>query len=402
MKISTPESAGFSSERLARIRSFMQGYVDQQKLAGLVTMIARRGMIVHAECIGMMDIEAGKPMQLDTIFRVYSMTKAITSVAVMMLYEQGHFQLYDSIAEFIPEFKSQKVFVRGSATSPELTDAEREITIRDLLTHTSGLTYDFLEESPVGAMYREADLVNSSGSLQEMVKKLTRLPLVFQPGSAWRYSVATDVLGRLVEVVSGMPFERFLEDAIFKPLGMPDTAFFVPQEKLDRFAAIYGPGDGGGLKRVEAPLANLYAKPPSIPLGGGGLVGTAPDYMRFLQMMLNGGELDGVRLLGRKTVDLMTINHLPQHCLPYTTSTEREVHYRGYGFGLGFKVLMNVAQSQTVGSIGEYGWGGMANTTYWVDPKEELIGIAMLQFLPDYHYPHRAQFKALTYQALVD
>lgn len=402
MKIGTPENVGLSAERLSRIGQVMQGYVDQQKLAGVLTMIARRGEIAHAECFGMMDIEADRPMALDTIFRLYSMTKAITSVAVMMLYEEGHFQLYDSIANFIPEFKGQKVFVRASGTSPELADAEREISMRDLLTHTAGLTYDFLEESPVGAMYREADLVNSSGSLKEMVEKLAGLPLVFQPGSGWRYSVATDVLGRLVEVVAGIPFERFLEERIFEPLGMVDTAFFVPNEKLGRFAAMYGPGDGGGIKRVAAPLASLQAGPASIPLGGGGLVGTAPDYMRFLQMLLNDGELDGVRLLGRKTIELMTINHLPQQCLPYTTSRGREIQYQGYGFGLGFKVLMDVAQSQSVGSAGEYGWGGMANTYFWVDPKEELIGIAMPQFLPDYYYPLRAQFKALTYQAIVD
>ena len=316
MKTCTPEEVGLSSERLNRIGDVMQGYVDQHKLAGILTMIARRGHIVHAECFGMMDIEAGKRMQLDTIFRFYSMTKAITSVAVMMLYEQGHFQLYDSIANFIPEFKGQKVFIRATKFGSELADAEREITIRDLLTHTAGLTYDFLDDSPVGAMYQEADLLNRASTLKVMAQKLAKLPLVFQPGSAWTYSVATDLLGYLVEVVSGMPFEQFLEERILRPLGMVDTAFHVPEDKVGRFSAMYGPGEDGGLKLIEAPQTSPFTKPPSMAKGGGGLVGTASDYMRFLQMMLNGGEVDGVRLLGRKSVELMTTNHLPQHCLP--------------------------------------------------------------------------------------
>lgn len=402
METSTPEKVGISSQRLSRIRDIMQGYVDQRKLAGLITMIARRGQMVHAECFGMMDIEAGKPMQLDTIFRFYSMTKAITSVAVMMLYEQGRFQLYDSVANLIPEFKGLKVFVKATKTGPELADAEREITIRDLLTHTAGLTYDFLDESPVGAMYREADLFNPAGTLKAMVQKLAKLPLVFQPGSAWKYSVAVDLLGYLVEVVSGMPFEKFLEERILGPLGMVDTAFYVPKDKVDRFSAMYGPGGGEGLKLIEAPQTSGFTKPPGVPSGGGGLVGTASDFMRFLQMMLNGGELDRMRLLGRKSVELMTTNHLPQHCLPFVLAKGWEGYSKGYGFGLGFDVLMDVAQTQTVGSVGKFGWGGAASTEYWVDPKEELIGLIMPQFQPIHYYPFCAQFKVLTYQAIVD
>ncbi len=398
MITSTPEKVGLSSERLNRMSKVMQSYVDQSKLAGLITMIARHGQVVHAECFGMMDIAAGKPMQLDTIFRLYSMTKAITSVAVMMLYEQGHFQLYDSVANFIPEFKSPKVFVRAIETGLELAEAEREITIRDLLTHTAGLTYEFFEESPVRALYQEADLFNSASTLKDLVGKLAQLPLAFQPGRAWRYSHACDLLGYLVEVVSGMPFEQFLEKRIFAPLGMVDTAFYVPQDKLDRFSAMYGPE----LKLIDAPQTSPYTRPPDVPMGGGGLVGTASDYMRFLQMVLNGGELDGVRLLGRKTVELMTINHLPPHCLPFFVVKEEQVLTKGYGFGLGFQVLMDVAQTQIVGSVGEFGWGGAACTDCWVDPKEKLIGLIMPQFQPFHYYPLSAQFKVLTYQALVD
>lgn len=402
MKTSTPEEVGLSSERLSRIGDVMQGYVHQHKLAGIITMIARRGHIVHAECFGMMDIEAGKRMQLDTIFRFYSMTKAITSVAVMMLYEQGLFQLYDSVADFIPEFKSPKVYIKATKTGSELADAKREITIQDLLTHTAGLTYAFLDDSPVGAMYQEADLFNPAGTLQGMAQKLANLPLVFQPGSAWKYSVASNLLGYLVEVVAGMPFEQFLEECIFRPLGMVDTAFYVPQDKVDRFSAMYGPGEDGGLKIIDAPQTSSFTKPPSIPSGGGGLVGTATDYMRFSQMMLNGGELDGVRLLGRKSVELMTTNHLPQHCLPMVAAKGWEHYTKGYGFGLGVKVLMDVPQSQTLGSVGEFGWAGAANTDFWVDPKEELIGLVMAQFQPPLYYPFGAQFKVLTYQAIVD
>jgi CubicO group peptidase (beta-lactamase class C family) len=320
----------------------------------------------------------------------------------MMLYEEGHFQLYDSVAKFIPEFKGLKVFVKSTAAGVELAEAEREITIRDLLSHMSGLTYDFLEESAVGAMYRDADLFKPGGTLKDMVHKLAKLPLVFQPGSGWQYSVAFDVLGYLVEVVSGISFDRFLEQRILKPLGMVDTAFWVPPEKLSRFAAMYGPAEEGGLKLIEAAETSSYARPTSLPSGGGGLVGTASDYMRFAQMLLNGGELDGTRLLGRKSIELMTINHLPQHLIPFVVIKGAEFANQGWGYGLGGQVLMDVAQSQMLGSVGEFGWSGAACTDFWVDPKEELIGLLMPQFQPLFHYPFFPQFKVLTYQAIVD
>jgi CubicO group peptidase (beta-lactamase class C family) len=375
--------------------------VDQHKLAGIITMLARRGEVVHFECFGMMDIEADKPMQSDTIFRLYSMTKPITSVAVMMLYEEGIFQLYDNVSKYIPEFKGIKVFSKATPSGLELVEPEREMTIQDLLRHTSGLTYDFLDQTAVGALYRQAE--EQAGNLRELVQKLAKLPLVAHPGTRWQYSMSTDVLGYLVEVLSGTPFDRFLEEQIFKPLGMIDTAFCVPPEKLDRFAAMYGPAEeGSGLKLIEAPGASEYAKPPNSPSGGGGLVGTAADYMRFAQMMLNGGELDGTRLLSRKSVELMTTNHLPQHLLPFVLTQDWKVYTEGYGFGLGFDVLMDVAQSHATGSVGAFGWGGAASTDFWVDPKEELIGLIMPQFQPILYYPFVAQFNALAYQAIVD
>ena len=244
MRTVTPEKVGLSSGRLNRISNVMQSYIDERKLAGLITVIARRGEVAHAECFGMMDVEAGKLMQYDTIFRLYSMSKPITSVAVMLLYEEGHFQLYDDVASYIPEFKNPKIFVSAN----EQADAQRGITIRDLLSHTSGLTYDFFaEESSVALMYQQANLWRPENTLQDFVQSLAKLPLEFQPGSAYRYSVSDDVLGYLVQVISGMPFATFLEQRIFKPLGMVDTAFYVPPEKLSRFAAMYGPDEAGSL-----------------------------------------------------------------------------------------------------------------------------------------------------------
>jgi len=402
MKTVAAEKVGLSSTRLQRISRVMQDYVDQHKLAGVLTTLARRGEVVHFECFGMMDIEADKPMQSDTIFRLYSMTKPITSVAVMMLYEQGSFQLYDNVSQCIPEFKGVQVFRKATSSGLELVEPEREMTIQDLLRHTSGLTYDFLDQTAVGDLYRQAGFEQAS-NLRELVQKLATLPLAAHPGTRWQYSMSTDVLGYLVEVLSGTSFDRFLEEQIFKPLGMIDTAFWVPPEKLDRFAAMYGPAEeGSGLTLIEAPGTSDYTKPPNWPRGGGGLVGTASDYMRFAQMMLNGGELDGTRLLSRKSVELMTTNHLPQHLLPFVLTPDWKVYTEGYGFGLGFDVLMDVAQSHGAGSVGAFGWGGAASTDFWVDPKEELIGLIMPQFQPILYYPFVAQFNALAYQAIVD
>ena len=395
-----PEKVGFSTDRLGRVHPVMQAYVDQKKLPGVITLVSRRGKVVHFERFGLMDIESNKPMQADTIFRIYSMTKPITSVAMMMLYEEGRFQLDDPISKFIPAFADVKVFGKTNDGKIKLSDLEREITIHDLMTHTSGLTYASLEASPVAAMYQEAGLLNRDRTLQENVQELVKLPLVNQPGTVWRYSVSTDVLGYLVELIANMPFDAFLEQRIFAPLHMTDTGFYVPKEKIDRFAALYSPADNGGLELTDPPATGEYSKPPSLFSGGGGLVSTTTDYVQFAQMVLNGGELNGTRLLGRKTIEFMTTNHIPDQLMPLQIAHDWVLH--GYGYGLGFGVIMNVAQSQVLGSGNTYGWGGAASTHFWIDSKEELLGVIMTQFSPVYYYPIEQQFKVLTYQALVD
>ena len=398
MKTIKPEHVGCSSKRLERIGSVMQRYVDEGKIAGLLPVVARRGHVVYAECFGMMDLEARKPMQFDTLFRIYSMTKPITSVAVMMLYEEGFFQLTDPISRFVPGFEDTQVLIKKTESGLELAKLEREITIHHLLTHTSGLGYGIDEDDPVYELIQERIWrvmeLKPDTTLEQMVYKLAKVPLAHQPGSAWRYSLATDVLGYLVQMVSGMGFDEFLRRRILEPLGMVDTDFYVSEDKIERFSANYGPGEEGGLKVIDAPATSRYARPTSHPSGGGGLVSTASDYMRFAHMLLNKGELDGVRLLGRKTVELMTMNHLPAGCHPFDET------YRG--FGLGVNVVTDVAKSQLPGSLGTYGWGGAASTTFWVDPQEELIGLLLLQLMPSRTYPVRADFQVLVYQSIVD
>lgn len=391
----SPDEAGFSAERLERINIGMQRYIDQKLIAGIVTLVARRGRVVHFERFGMQDIEVHRPMELDTIFRIYSMTKPITSVALMMLYEHGLFHLNDPVSRFIPEFREVKVFV----TESELADLTREITIRDLLTHTAGLSYGDEEDFPVDELYRRADLFSADIALEEMIRRLTDLPLVHQPGQVWRYSVATDVVGYLVEVISDMPFADFLEEKILQPLGMEDTCFFVPSAKTVRFATVYGQTEKENLEVLDVATAGDYSETVRLHSGGHGLVSTAADYLRFAQMVLNKGELDGVRLLGPKTVRLMTTNHLPPTLLPIAMGEEQ---MPGFGFGLGFSVLIDAAQAGIMASVGTHGWGGWASTKSWIDPQEQLIGILMLQYIPSDTYPIREDFRTLVYQALVD
>ena len=378
--MAVPEEVGVSAERLERIRPVMQGYVDTGNLPGFLTVVARRGKIVHFETIGMRDVENKKSVESDTIFRIYSMSKPITSVAVMMLYEEGRFQLGTPVSKFIPEFKNMKVY---NEDQTEILDAKKEITIKHLLMHTAGLTYGW-GNKPVDALYKEAKIREPGSTLADMVEKLGKIPLVHEPGERWTYSVSTDVLGYLVEVVSGMSFEEFLQTRLFKPLDMVDTAFSVPSEKADRFAALYRHNRREGLmKRVggEAPLAKDELN--FFPSGGGGLVSTAADYIRFSQMLLNGGELDGVRILGKKTVELM-----------------RYPHHDDW-FGLGFAVVTDKEPPNILESVANFSWGGAAATTFWIDPHEELIGLLMTQLLNN-RFPFQQQFKVLTYQALTE
>ena len=381
-----PEDVGMSTSRLGRVAPVMQRWVDDGKIPGALTMIAREGRLVHFEKFGTQDVATAKPIEFDTIFRIYSMTKPITSIAVMMLYEEGHFQLGTPVSELIPAFKDMQIYTEGGA---DIVDAETEMTIKHLLTHTSGLIYGGDGEHPIHQRYRDANYYR--GDLAYMANELGKIPLYHDPGAAWNYGMSTDVLGYLVEVVSGMPFAEFLKNRIFEPLGMNDTAFSVPEEKADRYMTLYEPTEEGGIQVIEnapvssGPLSFFHS-------GGAGLQSTAADYLRFCQMLLNDGELDGERLLGRKTVELIRLNHISDEWQPLERT--------GCGFGLGFAVVTDVADTHSLGSLGTYSWGGLASTTFWIDPVEELIGILMTQLIGD--SPFHAQFRVLTYQAITD
>jgi CubicO group peptidase (beta-lactamase class C family) len=397
-----PEDVGLSSERLARVNAWAQQLVDDGKLAGIVTMLARHGKVVHFNTCGLADIRREARMLPDTIFRFYSMTKPLTSTAIMMLYEEGRFQLDDPITRYLPCFTDMRVCVGGMRGKLETVPAERDITFRDLLTHTSGLTYGFMEATAVDAQYRDrgVDFQTSDKTLAEVVEIAADIPLIAQPGKAWNYSIATDVLGHLVAVISGMPFDRFLRERVTGPLGMVDTAFFVPAEKIARFAANYTRGEDGKLMLIDDPQKSIFSTARAICSGGGGLVSTANDYMRFCQMMLNKGELNGVRLLGRKTVELMTANHLPGDMASMGQARFSESSYYGIGFGLGFSVTLDPAQAQILGTPGEFAWGGAASTAFWIDPAEDMAVIMLTQLMPSSTYPIRRELRVLTYQAL--
>ncbi len=409
--IVAPETVGMSAERLARIKPAIQRYVDQKKIAGLSLMVARKGQVVYFDQVGQMDIVSNKPMADDVIFRIYSMTKPIICTALMTLYEQNRFQLFDPVAKYIPAFGQVNVLT-SDGTQVELA---QPITIHHLLTHTAGLTYDFLEDSPVGELYREARIANDAGrSLAEMIDELTRLPLAFQPGSIWHYSVSIDVLAHLIEVLADQPLDQFLQETLFKPLGLIDTDFHVPLDKQKRLATMYGLPDVCGLNVTLSQLVTAWqngfneqidvsttypaTKSETFGRGGHGLFSTAADYIRFAQMLLNQGELDGVRILSRKTTELMHTNHLPAELRPYLIAPPAAY---GYGFGLGSRVLINVAESQKPGSVGEFGWAGAAKTYFWVDPQEELIGILLSQSMMQFEQPEK-DFQVLAYQTIVD
>lgn len=381
-----PEDVGMSTSRLERIAPVMQRWVDDGKIPGALTMIAREGRLVHFEKVGMQDVATAKPLEFDTIFRIYSMTKPIASIAVMMLYEEGHFQLGTPVSDLIPAFKDMQVYTEGGEA---IVDAEREMTIKHLLTHTSGIIYGGDWDHPINERYKEANFYG--GDLANMAQELGNIPLLHHPGDAWNYGMSTDVLGYVVEVVSGMPFAEFLRTRILDPLGMTDTAFSVPDEKADRYPTLYEPAEDGGIQVIEnAPVSR---GPRSFfHSGGAGLQSTAADYLRFCQMLLNDGELDGTRLLGRKTVELIRMNHISDDWQPLERT--------GCGFGLGFAVVTDVADTHGPGSEGTYSWGGLASTTFWIDPVEDLIGILMTQLIGD--SPFHAQFRVLTYQSIVD
>ena len=398
-----PEEVGFSSERLQRVNAWMEGYIGGGKLAGAITMLSRGGETFHFQPYGVLNIDDGAPIQHDTIFRIYSMTKPITSVATMMLYEEGHFSLDDPVGKFMPALARMKVYDGLGENGMRLVEQERPITIRHLLTHTAGLSYGFHQDSPVEDMYRAADITDPDSDLAEMADKLGKLPLISQPGAKWRYSNATDVLGYLVEVVSGMPFDEFLRDRIIAPLGMKDTSFYLTEDKLDRLASVYAPAqNGGGIALLDNSLINRVQRPHTLFSGGGGLVSTAADYMRFCRMLLNGGALDGARLLAPKTVEMMRSDHLAADLKPFAVRKSTSGDTKGCGFGLGFRVITDIAQHGIIGSNGIYSWGGAASTVFWIDPAEDLIAILLTQFMPSSYYPLRREFQVATYQAMVE
>jgi CubicO group peptidase (beta-lactamase class C family) len=401
-----PEDVGMSGQQLERIEKHLKTrYVDPGKITGCLTMVARKGQIAYLQPMGLMDRERNKPMTEDTIFRIYSMTKPITSVALMMLYEEGRFQLADPVWKFIPEWRNLRVYVMGNCPNFITTRPSRHMTIRDLFTHTSGLTYGFMERTNVDAAYRKVVIQEQGknrGTLKDMIDKLATLPLEFSPGDYWNYSVSTDVLGYLVEVMSGMRFDEYLKSRILAPLGMVDTGFYVPPEKHDRFAANYERTPDKKLRLIDDPVKGIFSQPGTFFSGGGGLVSTASDYFRFCQMVLNGGELNGVRILGRKTVEYMTTNHLPDNkdMASMSVSTYEQVAPEGSGFGLGFSVILSPVNAGVIGSTGECSWGGAASTAFWIDPVEDMIVIFLTQFMPSGLFNFRGQLKTIIYPAL--
>jgi CubicO group peptidase (beta-lactamase class C family) len=396
-----PETVGLSSERLERIAGTVQRSIDDKRIAGAVTLVARRGHVAWFKAQGMADREAGKPMRPDTMFRICSMTKPITTLAVMMLYEEGHFLLDDPVSKYLPEFKNPKVLVKPASGAPYTIPATREITIRDLLRHTSGITYQWNED--LGPMYKDAKVASGllpyDGTIADSTKHLAGLPLLFNPGEKFEYSLGVDVLGRLVEVVSGKPLDEFFRTRIFEPLGMKDTYFYPPDGKLDRLATAYTYYDDKGLNRFpDTPItegAFTYSadyptrSPRNLFSGGAGLVSTAADYARFCQMMLDGGKVGNTRLLSRKSVELMTQDQLGK------IGSDQ-------GFGLGFGVNGVKAPLSELGSPGEYYWGGFFYTQFSIDPKEQMIVIFMGQLHPDGDLTLDRQVNELAYQAIVD
>jgi CubicO group peptidase (beta-lactamase class C family) len=385
-----PEEVGLSAARLDRLTEVLRGEIERGRLPGAVALVARRGQVAYFESLGARDPATGAPMHKDTIFRIYSMTKPIVSVAAMMLWEEGQFLLNDPLAKHLPEFGRPKVaMVRDGKV--ELVPAERDITIQDLMRHTSGLTYEFRGNAPVQKMYMEAKVFRRNQTNADQAATLAQLPLMYQPGTRWEYSRSTDVLGRLIEVLSGLSLGDFLAQRILQPLGMTDTAFSVPAQHHHRLAEPFArdPETDAAVQLVEV------REPPRFESGGGGMVSTAHNYARFLQMLLSGGTLDGHRLLSRKTVEYMTADHLG----PITGTPDLLIP--GYGFGLGFAVRLHAGIAQVPGSVGQYYWGGLAGTTFWVDPQEKLFALMLIQ-APGQREYYRVLFRDLVYAAFAD
>ena len=404
LKVVSPASVGLDGKVMGNIRDYLkEQYVEPGKYVGTLTLVARKGEIAYLDALGFMDRENKKAMQEDAIFSIYSMSKPITSIALMQLYEKSLFRLDDPIHWHIPSWRNLRVYESGLYPNFLTSRPKRHMTIRDLLSHMSGLTYDFMLRTNVDAAYRKTKL-QATGDLQAMIDTLAQLPLEFSPGEQWNYSVSTDVCGYLVEHFSGMKLDKYFQKHIFDPLGMEDTGFSCAKEKVDRLASLYeqhpkkGPVlvDPGGAKTARVKKRKMLS-------GGGGLLSTMSDYYRFCSMLLNQGELDGTRIIGRKTLAMMASNHLPDNkdLTEMSQSAFSETTYQGVGFGLGFSVILDPVKTQSLTDVGEYGWGGAASTVFWVNPKEEMVVIFLTQLLPSSTYQVRRELRSLVYSSLM-
>jgi len=413
LETADPEDVGLASARLERIPARFRPYIDDQQVAGFVILVARQGKIVSREVLGKLDLETGRAMREDAIFRIYSMSKPIAAVALMILHEEGRFRLGDPISKYLPELAGLRVYAGMQGGKPAFEPSRRDPTMSEVLSHTGGFAYGLasLEElqreegsgasavHPVEAMYARAQVLDPRTSLADMVTKLSKLPLLFQPGTGWNYSVSNDLQGRLVEVISGMSFDQYLDERLFGPLDMRDTGFTLPRKDVERFTSNYLVS-AEGMRLADGPAESLYVEGRGKRFfsGGGGMVSTARDYLRFAQMLVNGGELDGVRILSRKTLDLMTTDHLPEGV---DMRIADQVVFPGIGYGLGFGLMLDRAAAGETQSEGSFWWGGAANTGFWVDPSEQLVGVVMTQRFPG-DQPFANQLQTLTYQALDD
>ena len=399
-----PKRAGFAAERINRITEHLdKNYIAPGKIAGCQTLVARHGHVAYFKSLGLMDRERRKPMTDDTVFRLYSMTKPITSVALMTLFEHGHFQLNDPVSRFIPAWRDHKVWVSGEGSSMETAVPARPMTMRHVLSHTGGLTYGATNH-PVDRAYREVGVGRGTGeTLSGFADKLAKVPLRYQPGERWMYSLSTDVCGYLVEAISGKTFDQYLQETIFDPLDMKDTSFMVAPRKADRFAANYERQADKSLKLIDDPERSNYLKQPTFYSGGGGLTGTTADYLRFCEMLRRGGELDGVRILGPRTIELMHLNHLAggKDLSAMAIGAFSETAYEGVGFGLGFAMTLGQVEAGALGG-GDYYWGGAASTIFWVDPKEDMVVIFMTQLMPSATFNFRGQLRNIIYSAIVE
>ena len=397
MKVVKPETVGLDSNILKNIGTYLdETYVKDGRYVGTLTLVARKGEIAYLDSLGYMDREKERPMQEDAIFRIYSMTKSVTSIAIMQLLEKSKFRLDDPVHWYIPQFKNMGVFQAGVFPNFVTSKPKRPMTIKDLLTHMSGLTYNFMYRTNVDAAHRSSDLMRAE-NLEDFVDTLSKIPLEFSPGDKWNYSVSTDVLGYLVEKLSGQKLDEYFQEHIFEPLGMIDTGFSCPEEKKSRLASLYEHNPSGKPSLMEVPSLDV-----KMLSGGGGLFSTLSDYYNFTSMLLNKGELNGTRVIGRKTLEYMTMNHLPEgkDLTEMSESAFSETPYAGVGFGLGFSVMTDPAKSQTLSDVGEFGWGGMASTVFFINPKEDMLVIFLTQLVPSSTYQVRRELRSLVYSAL--